>query len=380
MPYFQILQQRRLALGLSIEDIASQTRLAPQYIQAIEANNLSVFDGDMVFVQQFIQAYCEAIGVNYQAIRMEVEANIQAFVAQSTASVQPTAQTTAAPRKRAAVRRKRKSKKTNWFVRMRKAINQSEHAMYYRIGILALAGVVILSLINLGVTYSSNRRAQAQEEARQAALEEKENETNRLAQQKKENASGSSDIEITTKKKEDNVFEITNVLEGDKSLEFNISMPKDSTVVIYKDNDVVSGEDTDYIYTSTYDKKISVSSECTIQLEIGSYSDNKIKINGKTVKFDKTNWSEDSPAVLYFDVKKSEEKSDSKKESSSSDEKSEDTSTENTDDQTTTTTEETTDDQTVYYTEEEINSYDPSLDGNAESNVYYDEYGNIVAY
>ena len=45
MTYYQLLQQRREALKLSIQDVADQTRLAPQYLQAIDNNNfhLSIF-------------------------------------------------------------------------------------------------------------------------------------------------------------------------------------------------------------------------------------------------------------------------------------------------------------------------------------------------
>ncbi len=380
MPYYQILQQRRVALGLSIQDISSQTRLAPEYIQAVEVNNLAVFSGDMVFARQFVQAYCEVIGVNFEAIRPEVDANINAFSARMAAAPQPTAQPTEETKKtssnRRLHRRRKKSSKDkgeNIFVRLKKRIDASEHAMVYRVGIIALVGVVVLSLVNLGVSYSANRQAAQEEEARQAELQEKEDETKRLAEQKKNSAAGSSDIEITTEDKENNVFEITNVIEGDQSLEFNISMPEDSTIVIYKDNDVVSGDDTDKIYTSTFNQKISVDSECTIQLEIGTYADNKIKINGKTVTFDETNWSEDSTAVLYFDIKASEDDDDDE----DTDSDSSSSTTESTDD--TSTEETTTEDTSEYYYEDTSDVYSTDYYTD-ESTYYYDESGNLVSY
>lgn len=79
MTYYQILRQRRLDLKLSIQDVSSQTRLAPEYIQAIEMNNLEVFSDDFSFVRYFVRAYCDAIGVNWQAVQAEVDANINAY-------------------------------------------------------------------------------------------------------------------------------------------------------------------------------------------------------------------------------------------------------------------------------------------------------------
>ena len=50
MAYYHILKERRTNLKLSIQDVSNQTRLAPQYIQAIEEHNLDVFSDDLSFV------------------------------------------------------------------------------------------------------------------------------------------------------------------------------------------------------------------------------------------------------------------------------------------------------------------------------------------
>ena len=73
MAYYHILKERRTNLKLSIQDVSNQTRLAPQYIQAIEENNLDVFSDDLSFVRYFVHAYSDAIGVNWQAISDEVD-------------------------------------------------------------------------------------------------------------------------------------------------------------------------------------------------------------------------------------------------------------------------------------------------------------------
>ena len=73
MAYYHILKERRTNLKLSIQDVSNQTRLAPQYIQAIEEHNLDVFSDDLSFVRYFVHAYSDAIGVNWQAISDEVD-------------------------------------------------------------------------------------------------------------------------------------------------------------------------------------------------------------------------------------------------------------------------------------------------------------------
>ena len=82
MAYYHILNERRTNLKLSIQDVSNQTRLAPQYIQAIEEHNLDVFSDDLSFVRYFVHAYSDAIGVNWQAISDEVDVDVNEFAHQ----------------------------------------------------------------------------------------------------------------------------------------------------------------------------------------------------------------------------------------------------------------------------------------------------------
>ena len=56
MRYYEILKKRRTDLKLSIQDVSAQTRLAPEYIKAIEDNDLDVFSDDLSFVRYFIRS------------------------------------------------------------------------------------------------------------------------------------------------------------------------------------------------------------------------------------------------------------------------------------------------------------------------------------
>ena len=109
------------------------------------------------------------------------------------------------------------------------------------------------------------------------------------------------EIAIENTDKENNVFELSNVLEGTGKLNFSITMPEESTVVFYINDELVD-DAIDSVTDETFKKTISVDQPCTVQLEIGNYKNNKIKINGKTVKFSKASWNEGSPAVMYFDI------------------------------------------------------------------------------
>ncbi|WP_289756838.1 helix-turn-helix domain-containing protein, partial [Faecalibaculum rodentium] len=79
MRYYEILKKRRTDLKLSIQDVSAQTRLAPEYIKAIEDNDLDVFSDDLSFVRYFIRSYCEALGVNWSMLQEEVDGSIKHY-------------------------------------------------------------------------------------------------------------------------------------------------------------------------------------------------------------------------------------------------------------------------------------------------------------
>jgi hypothetical protein len=79
--------------------------------------------------------------------------------------------------------------------------------------------IMVLSIINLVLTFSANRKAAAEEEARQAEIAKKEAETQKLAEKKKA-AEKKKEITIENTDKENNVFELSNVLEGTGKIKF----------------------------------------------------------------------------------------------------------------------------------------------------------------
>ncbi len=81
MVYYQILKQRRLALNLSIQQMAQQTRLKPEYIRALEEHDLNAFgDQGLPYVPVLVEGYCDALGVNWNVIAKEVQDDVQSFL------------------------------------------------------------------------------------------------------------------------------------------------------------------------------------------------------------------------------------------------------------------------------------------------------------
>ena len=306
MSYYQILRQRRLDLKLSIQDVSSQTRLAPEYIQAIEMNNLEVFSDDFSFVRYFVRAYCDAIGVNWQAVQAEVDANINTYAHQRNMALTQAQKRMVASMPSGQGRKIKRSKQSNFqkrITRLSRNLTWSRKRLS-RVGIIA--GILffgLLFVVNLGLDYYSSQQALQEEANRKAELAEKEAETERLAQQRQQEAQKE---DIVIENTDTNTYTITNVLENSTPLEIEVTLPLDSTVVIYNDGEVITG-DTSTIYSDIFKKEITVDKECTLEIEIGSYSANQFSVNGNNLAFDENYWYPGNPASIDIIIKASEQ-------------------------------------------------------------------------
>ncbi|MDO4673440.1 MAG: helix-turn-helix domain-containing protein, partial [Porphyromonadaceae bacterium] len=191
MTYYQILRQRRIDLNLSIQDVSSQTRLAPEYIQAIELNNLEVFSDDFSFVRYFVRAYCDAIGVNWQAISAQVDANIRAYAHQRNMALTQAQQKMVNTMPSAQGQRTKRSSKNKLQKRVTKIsrnLNWSRQKLMRTLVIFGVGVFVILFVVNLGLDYMAEQRAYQAKLEKENLLEKKEQETERLAKQRQKEA------------------------------------------------------------------------------------------------------------------------------------------------------------------------------------------------
>ncbi|WP_461368255.1 helix-turn-helix domain-containing protein [Candidatus Darwinibacter acetoxidans] len=67
----KLLEKARLEQGLTIEEMSERTKIRPQFLQAIEEEQLHLLP-DQAYVRPFIRTYAKALGVEDQ-IEAEVE-------------------------------------------------------------------------------------------------------------------------------------------------------------------------------------------------------------------------------------------------------------------------------------------------------------------
>ncbi len=306
--YYHILHQRRNDLKLSIQDVSNQTRLAPLYIQAIEEHNLDVFSDDFSFVRYFVHAYADAIGVNWQAIATEVDEDVKEFAHQrdmalTQAQRRMVAQMPSVKKEKSKKYRRKKKKKTSFMQKQISQVTMYLHSKNSRmVKLLVLIGIVGLcglSVLNFGLRYVSNQKQASIDKQKQAELEEKEAQTDILASERKK-AQEADALVISAIDGKENTYQISNIQDDMKTLDLKVTLPSNSKITLKKDDTVINNESK--VYTNSFSHSLEVSENCTFELSIETYSDNEISLDGRTIKFDKTNWTEGNPAVITLQL------------------------------------------------------------------------------
>lgn len=307
--YWRVLKKRRLDLGLSVNDIAWQIRLDPEYIEAIEDNRLIAFSNNLSAVPNFVRDYCFAIGVNWNAIANDVYDNVNAYRKRKNIP-QPRPQKTSKTSSKSNKSRKRantrtaKNKTRKMSPARRKALlRKRKQRLRILIAAGAVLGVVALFAFN---TYIDQRNASQQAQAekeREQTLAEKERETEKLAEQKQNNTSSNdSDIKISRSADGSNINTVSNVVGRLNQLALKVELKDPSKVVIYKD-EVLLTNDEDAVYSDEFSYTIPISKACSVRLEIGSWNkEDKIYLGNQEILYDDTYYAEGAGAIITINI------------------------------------------------------------------------------
>ena len=73
------LRLSREKLGLSLEEMSNRTKIAVDRLQAIENGDLAFFDDDISYLRYYIRFYCNALGVDFNQFRDDLDESIVDF-------------------------------------------------------------------------------------------------------------------------------------------------------------------------------------------------------------------------------------------------------------------------------------------------------------
>lgn len=315
MPYYQILKQRRINLNLTIDDVALQTRLRPEYVRAIEENNLDIFSDDFSYVRYFVHGYCDAIGVNWNIIKDEVDANIHAYAAARdqamyNAQVKMLQSMPAVKTTRKNVRQTRKKRKKNNLASSAGKISRSlswgnQNKLSRLVLICAICVVGGLALISYIGQHQAAGSLEAQKLAREQELKEQEETTQRLAEDLKNRKGGNSDTVTApaalsiTRTGQNGVYEISGFTENNPVIQLAITPSETQQItILWNDVPAYSSKVKD---TFTYD--LNAGSDGTVTITFANpNTPGVIKIDGTELPADSIEPQSDGTVQIQLKI------------------------------------------------------------------------------
>jgi len=298
--YYQILKQRRIDLKLSIQDVSNQTRLAPEYIKAIEENDLDVFSDDYSFVRYFVHSYANAIGVNWDVIQLEVDQTIKYYAHKKNMALTMAQQKIVQniPRETAAKRTKKKRS------RYQTSVSRTSRMLHWpkkRISRLAILGIGALALFlvlsNVLGSSLSAREENAREAERKAELQAKEQETQRLSEQRKETKLNEAKTTIQLESQENGIYYINSEQAMPWVVELKVSVPNKTKIELYQGDTLIAGS-SDQEVDSDFSAIITCEQPAEYRLVISQYANNAISLNGNQVIYQPNETQQDKEASL----------------------------------------------------------------------------------
>ena len=75
----ELLKQKRLELGFTIEYVSAKTRLSVPHIKAIEAGNLDYFKNDLPYLRYFLRSYCDLVELDFDEVKNKLQFSIDDY-------------------------------------------------------------------------------------------------------------------------------------------------------------------------------------------------------------------------------------------------------------------------------------------------------------
>lgn len=289
MEYYEILRKRRQDLGLSIQDVSAQTRLAPEYIKAIEENDLDVFSDDLSFVRYFIQSYCQALGVNWEAVQPEVEGSIKHYahmrnMALTQAQKRMVEQMPAATNE-SRVRLQPGSYQSHVTKTSRSLSKKPRRKVSRQALVLLVVLVLGFAGVSAGMNQMSARRTESEQEAaRQEALD-KEEETKRLAELRRQEQSPADkedgqDENVSVAVAENQAVLTVNDFSNPVDVTVRSEMPYEMSVWLTENGEVLNDPS---VAGTAFEQTVQVPASTVLLFQPADPADVKVMVNGTEV-------------------------------------------------------------------------------------------------
>lgn len=299
----KLLKEKRLALGMTVEDVSVKTRLTQKHIKALEEGNMAFFHDDLSYLRFFVKSYCEAVGVDFEDIKDELRESVQDYTQTISMNVLKNHQEMEKNISNSDLSKVDGHKKDSMRVKKRRSImskSRFKHVDFSLVSLIAIVGVVAIVIalaVVIFVKTGNNNAASQKNEQPVAPVEQNV----AKPKDKKKTKEVANDVSIT--KTGITQYTIDNAKEG-TNLKFEVYFGGSNTgFSMTVDGQVLHNPPAKiYDYQSTVNATVKAKKDRKIQIYIGWMKDVSIKINGQIVKIDDSIASSNSQQTLEFTI------------------------------------------------------------------------------
>lgn len=305
------LKEKRLALGLTIEEVNAKTRLTQKHIKALEEGDINFFHEDLAYLRFFVKAYCDALDVDFETIKNDLKDAVNEY----TETISINKQLQREEIERSVQKKEKLSKVAN--AQNSKTKNNSMKRNSGRFGrrrpdisllSLIIIGALLIVFIIAGLVVYMNS---VQKEAPKTSTvfkqpiakvqKNKDKKSSQEASKDKQQKLGEKTLEII--KTSVTQYALEGVQDGDK-LTFELYFGgSTSGLSIVVDGKVLSDPPSRvYEYKSTVNAAITAKQNMKIIFNIGWMNNVTLKINENIIKIDDTIASSNTSQTLEFNV------------------------------------------------------------------------------
>lgn len=279
----KMLKEKRLELGLSIDDISKKTRLTPKHVKALEEGEMSFFHEDLSYLRFFVKSYCDAVNVDFEDVKDELRGSIDDY----TTTYLNKAELTHQEIERNVSRSERLSRVQSSDTGRRSLRMQKPDVSL--VSLVAIIGVVVIVILFTFVIFlkSGNKNNDLSQKQPVAPIQNEVGKNETEDKDKPSDTNDKKEMEIVAGDDATHFF-LTNIKDGDKvkiDTAFTGSNSGYSVTIINDGNEEVRNNEV-YNMGQVATTEVEVKQGTKINVYVGCMYKTEIKINDKVVKLD----------------------------------------------------------------------------------------------
>ena len=279
----KMLKEKRLELGLSIDDISKKTRLTPKHVKALEEGEMSFFHEDLSYLRFFVKSYCDAVNVDFEDVKDELRGSIDDY----TTTYLNKAELTHQEIERNVSRSERLSRVQSSDTGRRSLRMQKPDVSLVSL-VAIIGGVVIIILFTFVIFLKSgNKNNDLSQKQPVAPIQNEVGKNETEDKDKPSDTDDKEEMEIVAGDDATHFF-LTNIKDGDKvkiDTAFTGSNSGYSVTIINDGNEEVRNNEV-YNMGQVATTEVEVKQGTKINVYVGCMYKTEIKINDKVVKLD----------------------------------------------------------------------------------------------